>query len=90
MPLAGEAELLVDRLEKAPDVEADASHFIFRVFADRRNSFLNTVLVERYFACQGRLEAADRLDGPRVGPAPQRRAAGGRAELRQGAGGGIL
>ena len=52
LPLAGEAELLVDRLEKAPDVEADASHFIFRVFAQSRNSFLNSVVVERYFACK--------------------------------------
>ena len=52
LPLAGEAELPVDRLEKAPDVEADASHFVFRVFAETRNSFLNSVTVERYFACK--------------------------------------
>ncbi len=52
LPLSGERELPVDRLEKAPDIEADASHFVFRVFAETRNSFLNSVSVERYFACK--------------------------------------
>ena len=35
MPLAGPAELLVDRLEKTPDMDVDAAHPMFRVFADR-------------------------------------------------------
>ncbi len=52
LPLAGPRELQVDRLEKTPDIEVDASHFIFRIFAANQNSFLGTVLVERYFAAQ--------------------------------------
>ena len=51
LPLALPTELLVDRLEIAPDVEVEDVHnFIFHVFADDRNSYLNTVLVEKYFA----------------------------------------
>ena len=50
VPLAYPTELMVDRLETTPDVEVDSHHFIFRVFADSRNSVLSTVLVERYFA----------------------------------------
>ncbi len=49
VPLAKQAELLVDRLEPAPDVQVD-EHFIFRIFAAKRNTFLQTVTVERYFA----------------------------------------
>jgi hypothetical protein len=49
VPLAGQAELLVDRLQRAPDLEV-GSHPLFRVFAGRRNSFLSTVIVQRYFA----------------------------------------
>ena len=41
--------MLVDRLEPAPDVQVEP-HFIFRVLAGKRNSFLQTVAVERYFA----------------------------------------
>jgi hypothetical protein len=48
-PLGREAELLVDRLEPAPDVQVD-KHFIFRVFAEKRNTFLPAVTVQRYFA----------------------------------------
>ena len=43
------ADLLVDRLEKAPDLQV-ADHFVFRVLQGKRNSFLNMVLVQRYFA----------------------------------------
>jgi len=50
LPLSAPTDLLVDRLETTPDVEVDARHFVFRVFADSRNNFLSTVLVERYFA----------------------------------------
>ncbi len=51
LPLDGPAELVVDRLEKAPDVEV-TDHPIFAVFAGERNSFLSTVTVQRYFAAQ--------------------------------------
>ena len=51
LPLAGPAELIVDRLEKAPDLEV-TEHPIFSVFAGERNSFLSTVVVSRYFAAQ--------------------------------------
>ncbi|MFH1920933.1 MAG: BatA domain-containing protein [Planctomycetota bacterium] len=49
-PLAGQTELLVDRLEKAPDLEVVGDHPIFRIFAGKRNSFLATVIVSRYFS----------------------------------------
>jgi hypothetical protein len=49
LPVAGPAELLVDRLEKAPDISAD-EHFLFRSFQDKRNEMLSKVLVERYMA----------------------------------------
>ncbi len=49
LPLKGLAELPIDRLETAPDVQVD-KHFIFRIFAERRNTFLQTVMVQRYFA----------------------------------------
>ncbi len=51
LPLSGPAELLVDRLEKAPDLEV-TDHPIFAVFAGQRNSFLSTVTINRYFAPQ--------------------------------------
>ena len=49
MPLLGDRELPVDRLEPAPDLQVDG-HFIFRVFAATRNTLLQAVTVERYFA----------------------------------------
>lgn len=59
LPLSGPAELLVDRLEKTPDLEV-GDHPIFSVFAGERNSFLNTVVVSRYFAAApGWAPAAD-------------------------------
>ena len=58
-PLEREEELLVDRLEPAPDVQVE-NHFIFRVFAAEQNTFLQTVTVERYFAMpRGWRPAAD-------------------------------
>jgi len=48
VPLADPTELLIDHLQKAPDLEVD-DHPIFRVLAGKRNSFIATVLVERYF-----------------------------------------
>ncbi len=49
LPLTGPAELVVDRLEKAPDIEV-TKHPIFSVFAGERNSFLSAVTINRYFA----------------------------------------
>jgi hypothetical protein len=49
LPLVGPAELPLDRLDKSPDLEV-ADHPIFAIFAGERNSFINTVTVNRYFA----------------------------------------
>jgi len=49
VPVTGQAELLVDRLQKTPDVEV-SNHPIFAILAGKRNSFLSTVVVQRYFA----------------------------------------
>jgi hypothetical protein len=49
LPLAQSVQLLVDRLEKVPDLVIDP-HPIFAVFAGERNSFLSAVTVDRYFA----------------------------------------
>jgi hypothetical protein len=51
LPLSGPEELIVDRLDKTPDVEV-TKHPIFSVFAGERNSFLSAVVVNRYFATQ--------------------------------------
>jgi hypothetical protein len=51
LPLAGPEELVVDRLEKAPDIEV-SDHPIFAVFAGERNSFLGAVTINRYFAAE--------------------------------------
>lgn len=48
LPLTQSTQLLVDRLDKAPDLEVTA-HPIFSVFSGERNSFINTVTIERYF-----------------------------------------
>lgn len=48
-PVLRPVELLVDRLEKSPDMEV-ADHPIFRIFTGQRNTFLSTVLIERYFS----------------------------------------
>jgi hypothetical protein len=49
LPLGVPTELLVDRLQQAPDLAVE-NHPIFRIFAGQRNSFLSTVTVERYFS----------------------------------------
>jgi hypothetical protein len=51
LPLSGPAELVVDRLEKAPDLEV-GDHPIFSIFAGQRNSFISTVTINRYFATE--------------------------------------
>lgn len=48
-PLAAPAELRIDRLQKAPDLEV-SNHPIFQVFSGERNSFLATINIHRYFA----------------------------------------
>jgi hypothetical protein len=48
-PLGHAAELVVDRLDPAPDLQADP-HDILRVFSGKQNSYLQTVKVDRYFA----------------------------------------
>lgn len=47
-PLGREAELAIDRLDPAPDLQIEP-HFLFRVFAEKRNTFLQTIAVQRYF-----------------------------------------
>jgi hypothetical protein len=49
VPLTGQEALLVDRLEKLPDLEV-TKHPVFSVFAGQRDGFLATVSVGRYFA----------------------------------------
>ena len=49
LPLLGQETLAVDRLERAPDLQA-SGHPIFRRAADERYGFLQTVLVHEYFA----------------------------------------
>ena len=49
MPLAGPSNLPLDRLQPAPDLEV-TDHPMFRVFRGERNSAIQTVNVERYFA----------------------------------------
>ncbi len=48
-PLAQSVQLLVDRLEKVPDLQV-TDHPIFAVFSGERNSFISAVIIERYFA----------------------------------------
>jgi hypothetical protein len=48
-PLERQAELEVDRLEPAPDLQVD-EHYIFNRFTGKRNSYLQAVAVQRYFA----------------------------------------
>jgi hypothetical protein len=66
LPLTSQASLIVDRLEKTPDLEVDLTHPIFqRTFAGSRNSFLNSILVDRYFAVPKGWQPA-KGDGVRV------------------------
>ncbi len=51
-PLAAQFDLIVDRLEPAPDLEPETDHPVFNIFAFRRNDFLEKVNVYRYFALQ--------------------------------------
>jgi hypothetical protein len=49
LPLVGPSELLVDRVEPAPDLEV-SDHPVFRIFSGERNSFLGSVKIGRYLA----------------------------------------
>jgi hypothetical protein len=49
VPVTSQAELLVDRLQRTPDLEV-SDHPIFGVLAGKRNSFVSTVVVQRYFS----------------------------------------
>jgi hypothetical protein len=49
LPLTSDTPLLVDRLDKGPDLEV-TDHPIFRIFAGERNSHLAAVAIERFFA----------------------------------------
>ncbi|HZZ73824.1 MAG TPA: BatA domain-containing protein [Pirellulales bacterium] len=51
LPLAGPTDLLVDRTEKAPDMEVTQNP-IFSIFTAERNSFINSVSIDKYFAAQ--------------------------------------
>ena len=48
VPLGSPTELLVDRLEKTPDVQGE-EHFLFR-YLGNRNEHLGAVSVQRYFS----------------------------------------
>ncbi len=49
LPALGVSELLIDRLQRAPDLQV-TNHPMFSVFAGERNSFLSAVTVGRYLA----------------------------------------
>ncbi|MEN6448995.1 MAG: CARDB domain-containing protein, partial [Thermoguttaceae bacterium] len=48
-PLAREAQLMIDRLEPAPDIQVEP-HSIFRVLSGKRNGYLQITSVDRYLA----------------------------------------
>ncbi len=52
VPLAAEYDLIVDRLEKAPDLDPSIEHPVFRIFEFQRNDFLEKVNILKYFAVQ--------------------------------------
>jgi hypothetical protein len=49
-PLAAEFDLIVDRVDKAPDLDPAIDHPIFRIFEYQRNDFLEKVNVWKYYA----------------------------------------
>ncbi|NIP84196.1 MAG: hypothetical protein GTO03_00985 [Planctomycetales bacterium] len=58
--LAAPSTLLIDRLENAPDVTVDHQHPIFqRTFADKYNTWLQKIMVERYFSVAQPFAQAD-------------------------------
>ena len=65
---------------KSPDLEV-TDHPIFSVFAGERNSFLNTVTVNRYFAAQKNWKPAADSTRESHRPAAQQGAVGDRAKI---------
>ncbi len=60
LPLTAPATLLVDRLEKSPDISVDDEHPIFnRTSKGQYNSWLQQILVGRYYAADGGWRAED-------------------------------
>jgi len=51
LPLGEPTVLPIDRLGKAPDLQVE-THPIFRILAGKRNGFISTVAVQRYFAAK--------------------------------------
>jgi hypothetical protein len=49
-PLAAEYDLIVDRVDKEPDLEPDIEHPVFRMFGGDRAKFLSEILMRRYYA----------------------------------------
>ena len=49
VPLSTPANLLVEQFEKTPDISVDHEHLIFRAFANKFNTFVQRMRVERYF-----------------------------------------
>ena len=83
LPLSDPAELLVDRLEKTPDLEV-TDHPIFRVFAGAAEQVPFDGQRQPVLRRAGGLEARAGLDRPGDCPAAQRRPAGRRAGVRRG------
>jgi hypothetical protein len=51
LPLSSPATLLVDRLQKAPDLQVQEDHPIFsRIFGGTHNNWLQSIVVQRYYA----------------------------------------
>lgn len=48
LPLGSPTELIVDRLQKAPDIDP-GDHPVFRILSGQRNPFREAVVVSRYF-----------------------------------------
>ena len=58
LPLGGPVGLEADRLEQQPDLEV-VDHPLFEIFKGKRNSFLGTVSIERYFSAVGNLKTGN-------------------------------
>ncbi len=49
-PVAAEYKLIVDRVDKSPDIEPDVEHPVFHVFGGEGGKFLSDIAVLEYFA----------------------------------------
>jgi hypothetical protein len=50
LPLAAPYDLIVDRVERAPDIDPEVEHPVFRVFGGEGGKFLSEIALWRYFA----------------------------------------